>query len=155
MDPDRINRMRTLWKKGRNMYASFFTELGEVRKEIGDEALAHWCAAELYIGLSVINDSAKLLLKGDAQRVRDDLARAKAAEKASAKPRDNKTHNENVILRARVAELEAQLAAHDNEMKRNGEAQPKNKGGRPCLGDRPMTGYQRLKAWRQRQREAR
>jgi hypothetical protein len=77
----------------------------------------------------------------------------------TAKQHDNKTADnaanlEIASLRARVAELEAQLAARANDTKPNGEAKPKNKGGRPCLGDRPMSGYERLKAWRVRQRGA-
>jgi hypothetical protein len=93
------------------------------------------------------------------------LARRKTPRREWTKQPDNKTETKPTgaewcfaeidRLRARVAELEAILAARDNEMKRNGEAKPKNKGGRPCHGDRPMTGYERLKAWRERRREAR
>lgn len=147
--------MRTLWKKGRNMYASFFAELGEVRQEIGDEALPHWCMTELHIGISVCHDCAKLLRGADEKRARDDLKRAKAAEKE--RHHDNKTDNATIELgqlRARIAELEEQLAARDNETKLNqsDNETKRNKGGRPCNGERPMTGYERLKAYRARQR---
>jgi hypothetical protein len=79
------------------------------------------------------------------------LARRKKPGKPGAKHHDNETDNatklENARLRARVAELEKQLA-------RANETKPLTKGnvGRPCKGDRPMTGYERLKAYRARQR---
>ena len=72
------------------------------------------------------------------------------ARQADAKRHDNENDNatklENAKLRARVAELEGQLArANKTITKSNGR-------GRLCKGDRPMTGYERLKAWRERQR---
>lgn len=153
---DRANRINVLWDKGRNMYAALFRELDDVRRDVGDEKLGDWCFHEARISLCFILDAAKLLEKLDAKRERDALARAKAFEQERrraerAKPRDNENDNatklENVRLRARVAELEEQIA-RDNETK------PETKGniGRPCKGDRPMTAYERLKAFRARQR---
>jgi hypothetical protein len=200
VDSDTAHRLRTEWKKARNMFAAFFTELAEVRKEIGDEALDEWVKKNLFTdGLQTVRNAAYLLGGTDAKREQDWLKRgiaaarsAKREAKATPAHHDNKTEtkqdntrarraehivppplprtkeemlarrktgradNETIALRARVAELEQQLAAtHDNEtVKRNGEAKPvaKRKGGRPCNGERPMTGYERLKAFRERQR---
>jgi hypothetical protein len=64
---------------------------------------------------------------------------------------DNATKLENARLRARVAELEEKLARANETAN---ETKPITKGniGRPCKGDRPMTGYERVKAFRERQR---
>lgn len=74
-------RLRALWKSGRDKYASFFSVLNEVRAEIGDEALGNWCFDELRIGLSVIMDIRRLLTATDADIVKADLAAARKAEK--------------------------------------------------------------------------
>jgi hypothetical protein len=78
---DRAEKLRVLWKKARNMYASFFTELDAVRHEIGDDKLADWCFEELHMSLSIISSTASLLRKVDADRVRTDLADAQAGLK--------------------------------------------------------------------------
>jgi hypothetical protein len=78
---DRAEKLRVLWKKARNMYASFFTELDAVRHEIGDDKLADWCFEELHMSLSIISSTASLLRKVDADRVRSDLADAQAGLK--------------------------------------------------------------------------
>jgi hypothetical protein len=67
---------------------------------------------------------------------------------------DNATKLENARLRARVAELEEQLALA-NETANETKHVTKGRVGRPCKGDRPMTGYERLKAWRARVRSRR
>jgi hypothetical protein len=50
--------------------------------------------------------------------------------------------------------LKEQLASVDNKTCNETKPITKNKGGRPCNGVRPMTGYERLKAYRERKRGA-
>jgi hypothetical protein len=68
------------------------------------------------------------------------VAKARAER---AKHHDNETNN--VV---RLEDARPRGRAPDNETK----PITKGKGGRPCKGDRPMTGYERLKAYRARQR---
>lgn len=74
-------RLRALWKSGRDKYASFFSVLNEVRQQIGDDALPTWCFDELRIGVSVIVEARRLLTAMDAEIVKADLAVAKKAER--------------------------------------------------------------------------
>jgi hypothetical protein len=73
------DRLKALWKSGRDKYRSFFTVLEEVRKEIGDEALPMWCIKELRIGFSTITTVAGVLTKAETLRVKSELAEAKKA----------------------------------------------------------------------------
>jgi hypothetical protein len=80
---DEINRMRVSWKKGRQMFESFFTQLDAVRKQIGDdERFAHWTFDQLKIGVGRAREVAAILHKDDAKRVKEELRRAKDAEQA-------------------------------------------------------------------------
>jgi hypothetical protein len=157
--------MRVLWDKGRNMYAAFFLEIEDALREVGGDNFAHWCLWELEIGLMSIRNATGLLQKIDAKKILDATARARLHERYKkdiektraerAKRNDNENDNatklENAKLRARVAELEEQLA-RANETANETKPITKGNGGRPCKGDRPMTGYERLKAFRARQR---
>jgi hypothetical protein len=104
---DDATRLRVLWNKGRNMYASFFVELGAVRKRIGDDKLSDWCFNELHISLSVISDTASLLKKADAKRERDDLARAREHERE--KKRTAKDARTAVGTKAEIERLQAEV----------------------------------------------
>ncbi len=84
------DRLKALWKSGRDKYSSFFAVLEEVRQVIGDAALASWCYNELRIGLSVITTTKDILRKADAARVKSELAAAKAAAKKPSKMRNGK-----------------------------------------------------------------
>lgn len=104
-------RLRALWKSGRDKYASFFSVLNEVRQEIGDEALPTWCFDELRIGISVIAEARRLLTAMDAEIVKADLAAAKRAEREQ-----------------REAEAEARRAAREKaEQQRETEALARQK----------------------------
>jgi hypothetical protein len=72
-------RLKALWKSGRDKYQSFFAVLEEVRHEVGNDDLAAWCRDNLQIGISVIVNIRGILLKADAARAKDNLAAAAAA----------------------------------------------------------------------------
>jgi hypothetical protein len=143
-------RLRALWKSGRDKYRSFFVVLEEVRKEIGDDALPAWCRNELYIGLSVITQIAAVLGKVDEVTAKADLAAANKAEKeqkeaevaAARKVREDAAHQRTVEQAAREAELAALKAKKaqseveekkikDNEKERQRKrADPKQRGAK-------------------------
>jgi hypothetical protein len=85
MENQHTARLKALWKSGRDKYRSFYTVLGDVRKEIGDEALAEFCLKELQIGLSVITNTANVLIRVDSEAVRTELAEANRIERIKAK----------------------------------------------------------------------
>jgi hypothetical protein len=78
---ERAARLRVLWNRGRNIYSSFYTELDEARREIGDARFADWCFNELRISLSILNETVRVLKSADAGVVKAELARARDAEK--------------------------------------------------------------------------
>ena len=78
---EQLERMRVLWKKGRNMLSSFFTELDAARRQIGDDELfSDWCFYHLGVGVIQLGEVATILKRDDADRIRNDLAAAKRAE---------------------------------------------------------------------------
>lgn len=74
------DRLRALWKSGRDKYRSFFTVLNEVRAEIGNDALPAYCRDELSIGLTVITSMTSVLGKMDETAVKADLVAANTAK---------------------------------------------------------------------------
>jgi hypothetical protein len=74
MDEQQTERLRALFKSGRDKYQSFFAVLEEVRQEIGDDALPKFCVEELGIGLSVITQATGILHSVDAKIARSELA---------------------------------------------------------------------------------
>jgi hypothetical protein len=91
-------RLRALWKSGRDKYASFFVVLDEVRAEIGNDALADWCFDNLRIGISVIRQTRKVLRETDAAIVERNLAGTEDT---------NELRNEVKRLRAALKAAEA------------------------------------------------
>ena len=85
MDEQTPERLKALWKSGRDKYRSFFTVLNEVRREIGDAALADWCRKELQIGMSIIVSTTDVLNKADAAMTRKEFTAAAKAERDKAK----------------------------------------------------------------------
>jgi hypothetical protein len=73
-----VDRMRALWKSGRDKFASFYTALHEVRKEVGDAELPSWCIRNLGVGMSIIVRTAGILRETDAEQVEQEF---KAAQK--------------------------------------------------------------------------
>lgn len=81
MDTPDPNKAQVLWNKGQNFFASFFAELGDVRRQIGDDAaFARWCLDDLHIPISVINQVAEVLSRVDAAKAKAELATARQAE---------------------------------------------------------------------------
>jgi len=89
------------------MYAAFFCELEEARKEIGNEKFADWCLFELGIGLSVLTDVMGVLKKEDAARVKAEFVQARHQE------REKKRHEaeERELERARILREKAAIDA--------------------------------------------
>jgi hypothetical protein len=81
-DEERVNQMRVLWRKARGMYDSFFMLLEEKRQEVGDTELGNWCFYNLHIGLEVCTEITTCLKEADAKRIRQQLARARASQRA-------------------------------------------------------------------------
>lgn len=114
-------RLKALWKSGRDKYTSFFSVLNEVRSVVGDDALPNWCFDNLRIGISVIVNAGKLLTALDREIVQSDLAAAKKAERDSRltkamdkqkeKEKENKRiHKETRLPKARKFPHETRVA---------------------------------------------
>jgi hypothetical protein len=116
---EKINHMRVLWQKGRNMFQSFMTEAETIKKQINDDELfAAWCLWQLHISITPITEASAFLRKDDADRVKAEFASAGKADKAA---RDAEAHkeklakiakqNEIVMAQILVAEQKAALKA--------------------------------------------
>lgn len=79
MDIQQAERLRALWKSGRDKYSSFFAGIEEVRREIGNESLPAWCVTNLQIGLVAITKAVNLLNEIDAQKAKAALSSANKA----------------------------------------------------------------------------
>jgi hypothetical protein len=100
------HKASVLWTKGQNFFAAFFVEIGNIRKEIdNDTEFSRWCFDELHIPLGAITRVSDVLTKVDAEKVRQELASAKAAENAQ-----------------KARERAAQRAAAEAERQRQQEA---------------------------------
>jgi hypothetical protein len=138
-------RLRALWKSGRDKYASFFVVLGEVRVEVGDEALASWCIHNLRLGLDVMTTARKVLRAVDAAKVKSEFKEAKdaaAKQKRQAKEAERQARAEAARTRAAPAEPTAQLKAQHAkelaqlkariaELERRGEGEAEARKARP------------------------
>jgi hypothetical protein len=83
MTEEEIQKLRVFWQKGRNMFATFFTELTDVRREIGDDIkFAQWCETELRKPLRIILKMTQILREPDATRVKKEFMPARHAEMA-------------------------------------------------------------------------
>jgi hypothetical protein len=151
-------RLRVLWKSGRDKYQSFFYELAEVQKQVGKRSLPKWCRENLGMHLHIVMAMAGMLTKADKAGVKAEFAGAIEAEKqesldelrdtfmagkaerdariapkaAKPKPTAPQTENEKALL-AHIAELEAKLAA---AKKAAAEALRPSKSGPKPLRDR-------------------
>lgn len=112
MDDGKIERLRVLWGKGRHMYSSFFAEVSEVRKEVGDDHLADWCFDELQISLSIIYNVSDILKKADADRVKMELAPAHNVEQARKREAALAARAARIKYAQEKARVEAETAAY-------------------------------------------
>jgi hypothetical protein len=113
---DQANRLKALWKSGRDKYASFFTILEEVRQEIGNDALPGWCFHTLKLSLSVVTETRKVLTKTDADIVKRNSAAAVAAEKAEirmAREANRKARDDAALALQLEREKRAQILAEE------------------------------------------
>jgi len=106
---EKIDRIRVLWNRARNMYSSAFAVLDEVRSEIGDERFASWCFHELHISLSILNNTSAILKSEDAAIVRDKNKRAK--EYAKEQRRAAKAEREEETRQRKQAAILVQKEA--------------------------------------------
>jgi len=80
--PETMERVKILWKKGSNMFQSFFTEVDTIRRQIGnDELFASWCFWQLHIDVATMKKMTAALRDADSERVKQDLAEAAKAER--------------------------------------------------------------------------
>jgi hypothetical protein len=83
-DDEQINRLRALWKSGRDKFYSFFRVLQDVHQEIGDKAMQEWCSTNLRISLGVMENASGALPEDDQIRanVQADLRKWRNAARA-------------------------------------------------------------------------
>jgi regulator of replication initiation timing/molybdopterin converting factor small subunit len=113
--PEQAERLRALWKSGRDKYVSFFAVLSEVKREVGDDKLSDWCFYELRIPLPVIVRAHGLLTEADAARVKADLA---AATKKKPTPvSGDEIPATDEALRAELEKMKRQLTARNTRVK--------------------------------------
>lgn len=113
MDNQQAERMRVLWKSGRDKLRSFFAHLTEVRQEIGDDALPAWCMEELHIGLSVIARMTATLGAVDEELAKAEFSKAQKAEKER-----RSAERANQVATAEAARKDREDAARDRERER-------------------------------------
>ena len=80
---EQIDRLQVLFKKGRNMFTSLFSEVEAIRRQVNNEALfADWCIYQLKISVNGLSGLATALMEeDDAARIRNEFAEAKRAER--------------------------------------------------------------------------
>jgi len=125
MDKSNAERLKALWKSGRDKFQSFFTVLNEVRAEIGDDELATYCRNELAISLSIIMKAKGILREVDEMTVKEDFAEVVRAEKEKAEAEKRKRQLEAIAHREEVARKKAE--AEEAERKAAEEKVAKNK----------------------------
>ena len=107
---EQMERMRVLWKKGRNMFASFFAEADAVKQQIGNSDLfSQWCFFQLQIDVATMGNMAAILRQGDAARIRTEFAEAKRAEKER---QEADAHTRRMEAQERKNALDAKKAAN-------------------------------------------
>jgi hypothetical protein len=135
------HRARVLWDKWQNFFSAFFTEIGNIRKEIGnDREFAKWCFNDLHIPVATIARVADVLARVDAEKTKHELAVVRAAErsqkgkerevKRASKPPTVKQSPADTALIARQAceieQLKERLVAAELRAKQAPKAQPVN-----------------------------
>jgi hypothetical protein len=95
------DKLKVLWQKGRNCFSTFFVELGDVRKLIGDDrAFASWCITDLRIGVDALFTMSKVLKKTDAARVQGELAGAREADRADRRAKTKRARGDAAMRSA-------------------------------------------------------
>lgn len=127
---DAAHQLNTLWKSGRDKYVSFFTILGQVRNEVGSDALNQWCIINLRLHIDTIVRILGLLRETDAQREKLALKDAlDAKRKTDAEVRARKTEERQQKQADRQFAM-AQKRAQQDADKQARERQRRNKAKR-------------------------
>lgn len=135
---EKADRLRVMWNKSRNYFQSFLTELGEVRKMMGnDRVFARWCVEELHISIGVITNTANILKKADADIARAELQGVKDAEKVER----NRKRVEAAMERERVRALKRAKAEADNESKRRENKKKRDRDYRRRMKQKKLENY--------------
>ena len=80
--PEQLDRLLVLFKKGRNMFASLFSEVDVIRRQINNEALfSDWCVYQLRISVGSLSSLSAVFKEDDAARIRNEFAEARRAER--------------------------------------------------------------------------
>ena len=107
MDADLGHRLRVKWNRAHDMFASFFRELGDVRRAIGDDQLPDWSVTHLKLGISVIKKVSAILTETDAAIEKENLRQAIRAEKEARKAKRQeqaKLKAEKAIIKRKAEE---------------------------------------------------
>ena len=60
------DKLKVMLQKGRNYFSSFYVELSQVQKQIGnDKEFASWCLNVLGVGLDTLTNVSNVLKKAD------------------------------------------------------------------------------------------
>jgi hypothetical protein len=81
LDPQAPQRLKGLWKSGRQKYDSFFATLEEVKREISPGTLSKWCRDNLHMDLKETMAHKRFLLHHDKKRTEKAFADEIAPEK--------------------------------------------------------------------------
>ena len=120
MDADLGHRLRVKWNPAHHMFASFFRELGDVRRAIGDDQLPGWSVTHLKLRISVVKKVSAILTETDAAIEKENLRQAVRAEKEAQKAK----RQEQAKLKAEKAIAKAAKKA---EKKRKAAETPAKK----------------------------
>jgi hypothetical protein len=120
---DKIAQVRVLMSKARNMFSSAFTVLDDIRRELGDEQFASWCFHELRISASILNTISGVLSESDSAILRENMSRAKEADRERKKAATAEKQAEVDAVRAerenKRAEKEREVKAKERREKRD------------------------------------
>jgi hypothetical protein len=146
-DPTRAG---VLWTKGQNFFAAFFAEIGNVRQQIGNEALfARWCIDDLHIPISVITQVSDVLSRVDAAKAKAELASAKAAEQEQRRKEKEEREAMLAAERKRKDEEKAEAAA---EKARKAEIERQQKEAEEKKRRETKKNRKKNKTWKEKER---
>jgi hypothetical protein len=127
-DPDKL---RVLWQKGRNYFTSFFIELENIRREIGnDKEFASWCFMDFHVGLDALVGVSDVLKATDAKIIKRELATALELEKEERKAKREEEKARKAQAAAEKAQKQVQKkkeASHERKKERDRKYRKKKK----------------------------
>jgi hypothetical protein len=159
------HRASVLWTKGQNFFAAFFVEIGNARKAISDDRqFADWCFKELHLAVGTLTRVADVLARVDAEKVKQEFASARAAERearkiahqaspTALKKELERTRQERDEARKEVERLRAELIATKEARPAATNAAEANTKNRDRHRPGYMAAYMRLRRAAQKQRD--